>query len=44
MTEVGLETLRSDYAERYGFHDAEDYVFKARPGLDREIVEQISAM
>ncbi len=29
---------------RYGFADPEHYVFKARPGLDREIVEQISSM
>ncbi len=42
MSENGLETLRSDYAERYGFHDPEDYVFKSRPGLDREIVQEIS--
>jgi len=29
---------------KYGFHDPEDYFFKSRKGLDREIVEQISAM
>ena len=29
---------------KYGFHDKENYVFKSRKGLDREIVEQISAM
>ncbi len=29
---------------RYGFSDPEHYVFKTRPGLDREIVEQISYM
>ncbi|MFH1907075.1 MAG: Fe-S cluster assembly protein SufB, partial [Chloroflexota bacterium] len=29
---------------KYGFHDPENYVFKSRKGLDREIVEQISAM
>jgi Fe-S cluster assembly protein SufB len=44
MSENGLETLRSDYAERYGFHDPEEYVFKSRPGLDREIVQEISRM
>jgi len=36
--------LRGGYAEQYGFHDEEKYVFKARPGLDRELVEQISKM
>ena len=34
--------LREGYAEKYGFHDAEQSVFKSRKGLDREIVAQIS--
>lgn len=29
---------------KYGFHDPENYVFKSRKGLDREVVEQISRM
>ncbi len=29
---------------KYGFSDPETYVFKSRKGLDREIVQQISAM
>ena len=29
---------------KYGFRDPSVYVFKTRKGLDREIVEQISAM
>jgi Fe-S cluster assembly protein SufB len=29
---------------RYGFHDPETFVFKSRKGLDRLVVEQISAM
>jgi Fe-S cluster assembly protein SufB len=29
---------------QYGFRDPETYVFKSRKGLDREVVEQISAM
>ena len=29
---------------QFGFKDPETYVFKSRLGLDREIVEQISAM
>jgi Fe-S cluster assembly protein SufB len=41
---TGLEELRSDYLERYGFHDPEEYVFKSRPGLDQQIVEEISWM
>jgi Fe-S cluster assembly protein SufB len=40
--EVELKRLGSEYAEKYGFRDPEQYVFKARKGLDREIVEQIS--
>ncbi|MCM8745608.1 Fe-S cluster assembly protein SufB [Thermomicrobium sp. CFH 73360] len=34
--------MGSEYAEKYGFRDPEQYVFKARKGLDREVVEQIS--
>jgi Fe-S cluster assembly protein SufB len=40
--EVELKRLGSEYAEKYGFRDPEQYVFKARMGLDREVVEQIS--
>ena len=29
---------------KYGFHDPENYVFKAKKGLSREVVEQISYM
>lgn len=29
---------------KYGFSDPENYVFKSRKGLDREVVEQISQM
>jgi Fe-S cluster assembly protein SufB len=32
------------YKEKYGFYDAEKYVFKAKKGLSREIVEEISWM
>jgi Fe-S cluster assembly protein SufB len=41
-SEVELKRLGSEYAEKYGFRDPEQYVFKARMGLDREVVEQIS--
>ena len=32
----------ADY--QYGFHDEEDYFFKGKRGLSREVVEQISSM
>src|SRR5918992_303874 len=38
-TQVVAE-IGSDY--KYGFHDPEDYFFKAEPGLSREIVAAIS--
>jgi Fe-S cluster assembly protein SufB len=34
----------SEYKEKYGFYDPEKYVFKAKKGLSREIVEEISWM
>jgi Fe-S cluster assembly protein SufB len=39
-----LEGLKDSYAEKYGFNVSENYVFRARKGLDREIVEEISWM
>ncbi|MCZ7547489.1 MAG: Fe-S cluster assembly protein SufB [Anaerolineae bacterium] len=39
-----LYGLKSQYAEKYGFSDPENYVFKARKGLDEEIVREISWM
>jgi Fe-S cluster assembly protein SufB len=36
--------IRDSYTEKYGFHDREQHVFKSRKGLDRAIVEEISAM
>jgi len=39
---LGIE--RSEYDEKYGFRDRENYVFKSRKGLDRKIVEEISWM
>lgn len=44
MGESALETLREDYAEKYGFHDPESYVFKSRKGLDEQVVNEISWM
>ncbi len=40
--ERSLKTIGSDYEERFGFHDAENYLYKAPKGLSREIVEKIS--
>jgi len=37
-----LKDLNADYTERYGFHDAENYLFKAPKGLTRELVQKIS--
>ena len=37
-----LKGINSDYTERYGFHDAENYLFKAPKGLTASIVKQIS--
>lgn len=38
--ELELQRLGTEY--KYGFRDPEQYVFKTRKGLDRQIVEQIS--
>ena len=37
-----LAGINADYEERYGFHDAENYLYKAPKGLTRELVEKIS--
>jgi Fe-S cluster assembly protein SufB len=37
-----LAGINADYEQRYGFHDAEHYLYKAPRGLNREIVEKIS--
>src|SRR3989442_1440155 len=34
--------IRDGYAEKYGFHDEDQFVFKSRRGLDAEIINQIS--
>ena len=36
--------FRAGYEQQYGFREPERYVFKARPGISREIVEEISRM
>src|SRR4051795_1080632 len=37
-----LQGINADYTEKYGFHDAENYLYKAPKGINREIVEKIS--
>lgn len=39
-----IQDIGNEYEQKYGFHDPEKYIFKARPGLSREIVEEISWM
>ncbi len=41
-TRQGLAGINQDYAERYGFHDPEDYFLKAPKGISHELVEMIS--
>jgi Fe-S cluster assembly protein SufB len=41
---VDLEGLKENYAAKYGFAVPENYVFKARKGLDADIVQEISWM
>jgi Fe-S cluster assembly protein SufB len=36
-----LAGINADYQQRYGFHDAEHYLYKAPKGLSREIVAKI---
>jgi len=40
MAKVAQDIVSNDY--QYGFHDTEDYVYKSKRGLSREIVEEIS--
>src|ERR1044072_7385233 len=37
-----LAGINSDYTEKYGFHDAENYLYKAPKGLSAELVAKIS--
>ena len=36
--------VNADYAEKYGFADAEDYVFKSGKGLDADLIRHMSEM
>jgi Fe-S cluster assembly protein SufB len=44
VTKPPLGIEQAEYEKKYGFRDRENYVFKSRKGLDREIVEEISWM
>ena len=44
MATVPKIEVGSDYKERYGFFVPEDYIFKAKRGLNPEIVKEISWM
>jgi Fe-S cluster assembly protein SufB len=37
-------SVNDEYIEKYGFHEAENYAFKSRKGLDEQIVKDISRM
>lgn len=39
-----IGTIGEDYAEKYGFHDPEEYFHKGARGLSHEVVEMISKM
>lgn len=39
-----VAVVNADYAAKYGFSDAEDYVFKAEKGVSEEVVRQISML
>jgi Fe-S cluster assembly protein SufB len=41
---IDIEQIGERYETKYGFREPERYAFKARKGLDREVVEQISWM
>jgi len=42
MPKKPVEAPQADYAQRYGFRDAEKPLFQARLGLSSEVVEEIS--
>jgi Fe-S cluster assembly protein SufB len=37
-------SINDEYIDKYGFHEAENYSFKSRKGLDEQIVRDISRM
>ena len=43
MTDKPID-IGNNYEEKYGFHDTEKYAFKAKRGLSKKLVEEISGM
>ena len=43
MSDKSLD-IGQNYEQQYGFHDPEQYVFKAKRGLSKQVVEEISWM
>ena len=39
-----IAQVNQDYLAKYGFSDAEDYIFKAEKGLDEAVIRSMSAM
>ena len=37
-----VDGVNVEYAQKYGFSDVEDYVFKAEKGLNEEVIRQMS--
>jgi len=44
VTNKSIGTIGEDYAEKYGFHDPEEYFHKGAKGINHEVVEMISKM
>ncbi len=43
-TNKNIANIGDDYAEKYGFHDPEEYFHKGARGINHEVVEMISQM
>ena len=43
-TKTSVADIGAQYKEKFGFHDEEAFVFKARPGLSRELLMDMSEM
>jgi Fe-S cluster assembly protein SufB len=41
---AAVADTKDNYAEQFGFHEEENYVFKARKGLSAEMIREMSAM
>ncbi len=39
----GLQGINADYTEKYGFHDAENYLYKAPKGLTKELIDGLGS-